>query len=52
MFPKELLKAEEVFLTGTAVEITPGSQIDNKKFKIGPVTKKLIELFNNLVGKV
>ena len=52
MFPKELLKAEEVFLTGTAVEITPVSQIDNKKFKIGPVTKKLIELFNNLVGKV
>ena len=52
IFPKELLKAEEVFLTGTAVEITPVSQIDNKKFKIGPVTKKLIELFNNLVGKV
>ena len=52
IFPKELLKAEEVFLTGTAVEITPVSQIDNKKFRIGPVTKKLIELFNNLVGKV
>ena len=52
IFPKELLKAEEVFLTGTAVEITPVSQIDNKKFKIGPVTKKLIEIFNNLVGKV
>ena len=52
IFPKELLKAEEVFLTGTAVEITPVSQIDNKKFRIGPVTKRLIELFNNLVGKV
>ena len=52
IFPKELLKAEEVFLTGTAVEITPVSQIDKKKFKIGSVTKKLIYLFNNLVGKI
>ena len=42
--PKELLKADEIFLTGTAVEITPVSQIDNKKFKVGEVTKKLVEI--------
>ena len=49
VLPKELLKADEIFLTGTAVEITPISQIDNKKFKVGEVTRKLISLFNNLV---
>ena len=47
--PKELLKADEIFLTGTAVEITPVSQIDKKKFNVGEVTKKLLSLFSNLV---
>jgi branched-chain amino acid aminotransferase len=49
IFPKELLKADEIFLTGTAVEITPVSQIDNKKFNVGKITKKLVSLFSNLV---
>ena len=35
ILPKELLKADEIFLTGTAVEITPVSQIDNKKMGNG-----------------
>ncbi len=51
ILPRELLKADEIFLTGTAVEITPISQIDNKKFNVGKVTKKLISLFSNLVEK-
>ena len=49
ILPKELLKADEIFLTGTAVEITPVSQIDSKKFSVGEVTKKLVSLFSNLV---
>ena len=49
ILPKELLKADEIFLTGTAVEITPVSQIDSKKFSVGEVTKKLLSLFSNLV---
>ena len=49
ILPKELLKADEIFLTGTAVEITPVSQIDNKKFNVGEITKKLVSLFSNLV---
>ena len=48
---RELLKADEIFLTGTAVEITPISQIDSKKFNVGEVTKKLISLFSDLVEK-
>ena len=51
ILPRELLKADEIFLTGTAVEITPISQIDNKKFNVGEITKKLISLFSDLVEK-
>jgi len=51
ILPKELVKADEIFLTGTAVEITPVSQVDNRKYKIGKVTKKLISLFSDLVEK-
>ena len=51
ILPRELLKADEIFLTGTAVEITPISQIDSKKFNVGEVTKKLISLFSDLVEK-
>jgi len=51
ILPKELLKADEIFLTGTAVEITPVSQIDNRKYKVGKITKKLIFLFSDLVMK-
>ena len=47
--PNELLTADEIFLTGTAVEITPISQIDKKKFKVGEITQKLIMLFSSLV---
>ncbi len=50
LYPKDLLKAEEIFLTGTAVEITPVSQIDNKKYKVGPITKELIMKFNEVVS--
>ncbi len=51
ILPRELLKADEIFLTGTAVEITPISQIDNKKFNVGEITKKLISLFSDFVEK-
>ena len=49
ILPKELSKADEIFLTGTAVEITPVSQIDNKKFKVGEITQKLVSLFSDLI---
>lgn len=40
---------DEVFLTGTAVEITPVSTIDNYKFEVGKISKLLIEEFRRLV---
>ena len=42
---------EEVFLTGTAVEITPVASIDDHKFRVGETTKFLIENFKKLVIK-
>jgi len=49
-FNIEFLKdCEEVFLTGTAVEITPVASIDNYKFHVGETTKFLIENFKKLV---
>ncbi|NPB06233.1 MAG: branched-chain-amino-acid transaminase [Aquificae bacterium] len=52
----ELYRADEVFLTGTAAEITPVVEIDDRKVgdgKAGPVTRKLQELYFNAVrGKL
>lgn len=46
---EELYTADEIFLTGTAAEITPVIEVDNIKIGIGNITKKLIEEFNNIV---
>jgi branched-chain amino acid aminotransferase len=49
IFPNELAKTQEVFLTGTAAEVTPVGEIDNYKFKVGPVTTSLMDDFAKLV---
>ncbi len=48
--PDFLVDCDEVFLTGTAVEITPVNSIDNLKFKVGEITKRLIREFNKKVN--
>jgi len=48
----ELYTADEVFLTGTAAEITPVRDIDNRKIgrgEAGPVTRRLQESFFSIV---
>ena len=48
----ELYMADEVFLTGTAAEITPIIQIDHKKIndgKTGKMTKRMIAAYNDVV---
>jgi len=48
----DLFTADEVFLTGTAAEITPVREINKRTIgdgKIGPVTKKLLQEFNKMV---
>ena len=42
---------EGCFLTGTAAEVTPVSQIDNYKFRITDLIKNLSETYLNLVRK-
>jgi branched-chain amino acid aminotransferase len=46
--PKELADAQEVFLTGTAVEVTPVREIDEHQFQIGTVTRQLVSDFDAL----
>lgn len=43
--PEELARTQEVFLTGTAAEITPVSEIDSHAFVIGTVTKTLMDAY-------
>ena len=46
--PEELADADEVFLTGTAVEVTPVREIDQHRFEVGAITRQLIEDFDAL----
>jgi branched-chain amino acid aminotransferase len=50
--PNELFNADEVFFTGTAAEIIPVREINKRVIgdgKPGPITKRLMEEFNNLI---
>jgi branched-chain amino acid aminotransferase len=46
--PEELSDAREVFLTGTAVEVTPVREIDAYRFEVGAITRQLITDFDAL----
>lgn len=49
--PSEMSNFIGCFLTGTAAEITPVSQIDNYKFSVCELIKGLSESYINLVRK-
>jgi len=49
IMPEELAKAQEVFVTGTAAEVTPVTQIGDHKFSVGPITKQLMADFDKMV---
>jgi len=51
IMPEELANATEVFLTGTAAEVTPVGEIDGYKFTVGEITKWLIDDYDRVVGK-
>ena len=49
---EELRKADEVFLTGTAAEITPVIKIESKKIgdgKVGNITKQVMNTYSEIV---
>ena len=49
IMPDELGKTSEVFLTGTAAEVTPVGEIDTYKFTVGKITKDLMTAYGELV---
>jgi branched-chain amino acid aminotransferase len=42
IMPDELARASEVFVCGTAAEVTPVSAIDERRFAVGEITKTLM----------
>ena len=50
IMPEELAKSQEMFLTGTAAEVTPVSEVDEYKFTVGPVTRALMDDYDKLVN--
>jgi branched-chain amino acid aminotransferase len=49
IMPEELATAQEVFVTGTAAEVTPVTQIGDYTFPVGPMSQQLMADFDKLV---
>ena len=49
--PQEIRSASEMFLTGTAAEVTPIGRVDDFALPVGPVTKQLMADYSELVLK-
>lgn len=49
--PEDILAADEVFVTGSAAEIQPVGKIADTLFAIGPVTQKIIALYQERTSK-
>jgi branched-chain amino acid aminotransferase len=50
--PAELLKADEVFVTGTASEVEPVVELDGRKIgkgEAGPVTQKIAKIYHEAI---
>lgn len=48
IMPDELRNAQEVFVTGTAAEVTPVRAIDDLSYQLGSVTRQLMDDFQSL----
>ncbi len=51
IMPEELAKTDEVFLAGTAVEVTPVREIDQYGFEVGDITRHMVEDYDTLVQR-
>ena len=50
--PEELASAQEIFVTGTAAEITPVRAIDELTYQLGPMTRGLMDDFQAMTRQV
>ncbi len=50
MRPEELDNAQEIFITGTAAEVTAVGKIDDRIYEVGPITKQMQAAYSELVG--
>jgi branched-chain amino acid aminotransferase len=49
IMPDELARTQEVFITGTAAEVTPVAEIGPHRFQVGQITQRLVADFDRLV---
>ncbi len=49
VMPEDLARTDEIFVTGTAAEVTPVGEIDQHNYQVGPITKALMEDYDKLV---
>lgn len=47
--PEEIAGADEIFVTGTAAEVTPVGCIDDQRFEVGPISRTLRDDYEALV---
>lgn len=52
ILPEEIAAASEVFVTGSAAELTPIGQIDERHYTPGPVTARLEDAYMRAVGAI
>ena len=45
IYPDEIKNADEIFLTGSAVEVTPVGKINDQTFKVGDITSKILNSY-------
>ncbi len=49
IMPEEMRDATEVFVTGSAAEVTPVRRIEELEFGTGPITTQLVQDYEALV---
>ncbi len=49
--PDEVAGFDEIFVTGTAAEVTPVSQIDDLRFQVGPIARQMMDDYEALVHR-
>ena len=45
IYPDEIQNADEIFLTGSAVEVTPVGKINDQTFEVGDITSKILNSY-------